>query len=311
MKRFKNILYFADGAMATDPALERAVNLAKTNKARLTVVDVLSKIESPAEVEHQFGMDLSQILQQRRQETLESLIEPFNERDAMIYTRVMTGPPFLEVIRAVLNNGYDLVIKPARPQEGFSERLLGSTDMHLLRKCPCPVWIHRPAAALPYRTVLAAVDPVAKEGESCARLVMDLAASLAQRESARLAVVHVWRLYGESTLRSGRGRISSMELERLLEETRQYHRERLDSLLSHYGMQVGDADVHLVKGEPALNIRGLSEELQADLIVMGTVGRSGIPGFFIGNTAEEVLQTTHASILAVKPEGFVSPVAGQ
>jgi nucleotide-binding universal stress UspA family protein len=52
----------------------------------------------------------------------------------------------------------------------------------------------------------------------------------------------------------------------------------------------------------------MCEKLEIDLIVMGTVGRTGIPGFFIGNTAEEVLQTTTASILAVKPEGFISPV---
>ncbi len=41
---------------------------------------------------------------------------------------------------------------------------------------------------------------------------------------------------------------------------------------------------------------------------MGTVGRTGIPGLIIGNTADEVLQTTKASIHAVKPEQFVSPV---
>jgi len=34
---------------------------------------------------------------------------------------------------------------------------------------------------------------------------------------------------------------------------------------------------------------------------MGTVGRTSINGFIIGNTAEDVLQTTRASVLAVKP----------
>ena len=52
----------------------------------------------------------------------------------------------------------------------------------------------------------------------------------------------------------------------------------------------------------------LAEQLPADLIVMGTVGRVGIPGFFIGDTAEEVLQTTRASVLAVNPADFASPV---
>jgi hypothetical protein len=34
----------------------------------------------------------------------------------------------------------------------------------------------------------------------------------------------------------------------------------------------------------------------------------GIPGLFIGNTAEEIIQTTKCSVLAVKPTGFISPV---
>jgi len=45
-----------------------------------------------------------------------------------------------------------------------------------------------------------------------------------------------------------------------------------------------------------------------DLIVMGTVGRTGIPGLFIGNTAETVLRQVDCSVLTVKPWGFVTPV---
>ncbi len=47
---------------------------------------------------------------------------------------------------------------------------------------------------------------------------------------------------------------------------------------------------------------------KADLLVMGTVCRTGVPGFFIGNTAEDVLQQVDCSVLAVKPKGFVTPV---
>ena len=43
-------------------------------------------------------------------------------------------------------------------------------------------------------------------------------------------------------------------------------------------------------------------------IMMGTVGRTGIPGFIMGNTAETVLNRIDCSVLAIKPEGFVTPV---
>lgn len=46
----------------------------------------------------------------------------------------------------------------------------------------------------------------------------------------------------------------------------------------------------------------------ADLIVIGTVGRSGIQGLLLGNTAEKVLDTCDCSIFTVKPDGFVSPI---
>jgi universal stress protein E len=66
--------------------------------------------------------------------------------------------------------------------------------------------------------------------------------------------------------------------------------------------------VHLLEGEAGILIPKLAEEQQIDLIVMGTVARTGIEGYFIGNTAETVLNHASCSVLSVKPDGFVSPV---
>jgi len=43
--------------------------------------------------------------------------------------------------------------------------------------------------------------------------------------------------------------------------------------------------------------------------VMGTLHRTGLAGFFIGNTAEKVLSEVNCSVLTVKPAGFVTPVS--
>ena len=309
MKRFKNILYFADGALEKNHALERSLQLARSNGARLTVIDVLEKIRSSSEVERVFGADLNQILRDRRQQDLDELVETCGHADMPIHTQVVTGIAFVQVIRTVLVNGHDLLIKAAKPPRGLSERVLGSTDMHLLRKCPCPVWIDRPNAAFPYASVLAAVELEAEQGESCDRMIMDLASSLAQRESARLDVVHAWEMEGESLLRDAGSRVSRTEFEHLREITRNKHKKVFGELLADYAMNADDEQVHLIKGEAASTIRSLSRELASDLVVMGSIGRTGIPGLIIGNTAEEVMQNIDASILAVKPADFISPVA--
>ncbi|MCW5586505.1 MAG: universal stress protein [Chromatiales bacterium] len=308
MKRFKNILYFADGETAPSPALHRALRLAETNGARLTLIDVLEPLDLPNDIAERLGRDLREMLSDQRQQTLDALAAMYTGDDTLVYTKVLFGIPFVEVIRAVKIGGYDLVIKSARCPADLSERLFGSNDSHLLHQVPCPVWIDRPNAAPHYTHILAAVDPMTPDQESCDDQVMALASSLSGRESASLSVVHAWELDGESMLRHGRLRLPEIEVQQLLQGAEGRHREKLATLLSRYGLTSGDPAVHLVKGEAAPSIRQLAERLPADLIVMGTVGRSGIPGFFIGNTAEEVLQTTQASVLAVKPRNFVSPV---
>lgn len=66
--------------------------------------------------------------------------------------------------------------------------------------------------------------------------------------------------------------------------------------------------LHLIEGDPVERIPELVMEQGIDLLVMGTVCRTGIAGFLIGNTAEEVLNRIDCSVLTVKPEGFITPV---
>ncbi|MDJ0833966.1 MAG: universal stress protein [Gammaproteobacteria bacterium] len=308
MQRFKNILFYVDGQDAPSASLSRAVKLAESNEARLTLVDVIEPVDTPSEIKSRFHVELSDLLKEQRGQALQQLCEPFQQEDHLIYTKVLVGLSFVEIIKYVDNGEFDLLIKQARPPAGISERIFGSHDLHLLRKCPCPVLIDRPGSSAHYQRILAAVDTKPTESGSSDTLVMDLATSLAEREQAGLDVIHAWDLQGESTFRSGRFRLPGMELENMLRHQAEIQQDKLADLLGNYGMKVDDDNVHLVKGESAEAINQLAEHQASDIIVMGTVGRVGIPGLFIGNTAEEVLQTTQSSVLAVKPQGFKSPV---
>jgi len=308
MKRFKNILFLADRSDRLNVALDRAVDLAQTNNARLTVMDVTTEIGLADYIKRAYSIDLNAQVREQRMQFLETLTQPYTDRGFPVYTTVISGIPFIEVVRAVQRNAHDLVMKVAEHDSGLGSPLLGSTDMHLMRKCPCPVWIDRAGDEPAYHRILAAVDPFDDESGNLQRLILDLATSLSEREHATLNVVHAWELPGESMLANGRGRISRTELDLLLEETENKHRQVLDELLSPYGLSSGAENVHLLKGRSAKIISEYAREQESDLIVMGTLGRTGIAGLFIGNTAEDVLRETQTAVLAAKPDGFVSPV---
>ena len=65
---------------------------------------------------------------------------------------------------------------------------------------------------------------------------------------------------------------------------------------------------HVHIGLPEDVIPQYAEQLDAELVVLGTVGRQGISAALIGNTAEHVIDKLNCDVLAIKPEGFVSPV---
>lgn len=174
---------------------------------------------------------------------------------------------------------------------------------------PMPVWAIKPTSHKRFARILAAVDPSCPDDENNVldRLVMDLATSLACLERSELYVIHAWDLPGERRIR-GRGVLTQQELDNLLLGVRCRRQVQLDDLLGHYSSLDLQLRVHLIKGQAGKVIPELMRQEGIDLLVIGTVCRTGIAGFFIGNTAETVLEQVDCSVLSVKPVRFVTPV---
>jgi nucleotide-binding universal stress UspA family protein len=242
---------------------------------------------------------------------LEKWVDLVRQSGVPVGGKVLCGTPFLEIIREVLRNEHDLVMTTAERRGGVKERLFGSTTMHLMRKCPCPVWVIRPTQPERYTRILAAVDPAPSNEEQHAIniniKIMDLATSLARRDQCELVVVHTWTFPAENSLRSGY-LVASNELDSFVSDARDLHRRKLAELLQPYPLQELKAQVYMLKGEPGHWIPELASKLGVGLIVMGTVSRSGVAGLLIGNTAERILRQVDCSVLTVKPDGFVTPV---
>lgn len=323
MQRFKNILFVVTHDSDIETTLERAVMLADNNQAELTVVDVIKEIPANTKLPGKVlsVRDLQARLVASGQQRLEELILPYSEK-LTIETKVLVGIPFIAIIREVLEKGHDLVIKSAKNDGEKFSRLFGSEDMHLLRKCPSPVLLMKPRDERVYHRILAAVDvddsytPEELEVKHHLNIqTLEMACSLAISEPAELHIAYAWHAPHESFMSSGFMQSSDEEIATYVEKVRTQQQENLDALIGEVSEKIG-ADAynyinvreHMIKGSARVIIPALTVELDADLMILGTVARTGIPGLFMGNTAETILNQIDCSVLAIKPPGFVSPV---
>ncbi|NND92999.1 MAG: universal stress protein [Granulosicoccus sp.] len=317
MRPFKRILCEAGLGDTRMRVLERAVDLAQKNQAELAVIDIIEPWpgdwgESQTPVQRRS-------IRHAREQRLEQTLVPFRKRMAIdVHSATVTSMPFLALVREVIRGEYDLVIRESEDPD-WIDCALGSDDMQLLRACPCPVWLLDPAAPQHCRRLLVAVDVdrqyPAHELETrraLNRLTLQLACSQAILESAELHVVHAWQ--PESVTNSYHG-MSTGQMNDYDGRRRTLHQRELARLLEHTEDYIGpesfrriELQEHLLDGSPRRLIPQLVRRMGIDLVVMGSVARTGIKGLLIGNTAEAILTQLDCSVLVVKPPGFETPV---
>ncbi len=308
---FRKILVPTDFSPAADAALDQAVALARSNDAEVTVAHVVKDVYTTMQLmayapawgpmSEQLAEE-RQALRLRAHEELRRVIAPYEAAGARIRQEVLVGAPFVEIIHAVQLEGYDLVVTGTRGHAAVKRALVGSTATRLARKCPCPVWIARPRETGELRSVLVPLD-----FSDTSRKTLETAASLASSTGATLHLLHVYDtadMYGVPVLPEE----AKAEFARYRRQVRRAALGQLKRMSDALSPQPGKTTLSLAPGIPWKAIRTTARRIGADVIVMGSVGRGGIPGLLIGNTAEKVLHAADASVLIVKPDGFASPV---
>lgn len=311
MKRFKSILVGVDltdgerlvSSNLKEPsreAVERAIWLAKASSAHLTFFYVLPSWAANREASPTVSLDEgcgNRTVEDHAKEVMRNLVDQARSQSVVAESRVGFGRTWIEIIRQVIRAGHDLVIVGSKDPNAGMQFLTGSTEIKLLRKCPCAVWVTQPRADFGIESILVAHD-LSPVGD----LAMELGCTMAQMHDSQLHVVHAAE-YPESN-RMLPARVSA-------DSAARYRREangHIAAQLRRFDL-LDRARVHLETGAPAFAIWHCIEDNDIDLVVMGTVARTGIPGFITGNTAERLLPLIPCSILAVKPVGFVSPIS--
>ena len=296
---YDRILVAVDFSPDAAAALKQAVWLARQTGVQIVLAHTIPDL-SKSVYWGPYEREMNQReLRDRSDTAMRRMIVDLNAMDLDVKFETLLGEPFVEITHAVQEEGYNLVLAGTRGLGKWEHFFVGSTAKRLIRKCPSSVWIVKVGHICPPKVVLAATDfshvslKAVKEG-----------LRVAQQASAEFHLLHVVDSKDvPEDLISRIPKGSSLRQEINEEATR-----RLEEFLDSLAVDRTQIQVHLSWGTPWQEIQRISRHQAADLIVIGTVGRSGIKGLLLGNTAEKVLDTCDCSILTVKPDGFVSPI---
>ncbi|MDQ1833546.1 universal stress protein [Massilia scottii] len=309
MPAFQKIVFVSQALTDDVDALKQALDMAHRGNAELSALIVCPEFPpQQATYRERYEASLTQQLDASIQAARRATGIGADELPIRIELE-SASMPALRIIRQVQRHGFDLVIKQAEHDEG--ERGFKAVDMELLRKCPSPLWLYRPpptrAGAM---RIAVAIEPQSVNAQAHAlslRLLL-LGRSISQHYGSELHIVSCWDFPLEEYLRGNAWiELADDEILETVLETQRHHRAALDKLIGKSAVG-GDIRVHHMRGDAGKMIPQFVADQHIGLLVMGTVARTGIPGFVIGNTAENIVRKLDCSLLAAKPNGFVSPV---
>lgn len=299
-RSFKNILFVAEGAPSEKSAVVRAQQLAKRTGGRLTLVGVVAHV-STDDVQLTASIKrLQNALVKEKQEEIQKLTAGLEGRKPRIV--IVHGKYDAEINELVVQENYDLVVKAANPGSILGNMVFGNTDIRLIHYCPCPVLVLKPTRRKSMRNIVAAVDPMTESAEAMHlnEQIVTVAASLAELESSNLHLVHV--IDHPAFTRSFGKRSDFKKLAEALREKIDIEMASLVDKFEHLHLED-----HILQGSPGKTIAKFNNDNDTDLLVLGSVARSGVANILIGNTAEKILNEVDCSVLTLKPEGWEPP----
>lgn len=273
----------------SDLALATAVALARPTGATIDLVHVVHR---PHLYERMVLSEKSLVADLERQAAarLQQLAASPAFGGVPIAVHVRHGAPFAEIVTAAREGGHDLVVIGARKRSGISDLLLGSTAERVLRKAGAPVLLAKEPFADPPQCILAPTD-----FSDASRPALEEAIALARRWRARLVLLHVIepivQAYAWASDLAG-GEIYVIEPEELQPEW--------DALIAALDLKDVQWTSRTVKGDVATSVAAAAQELPADLVVVGTHGRTGLAHALLGSVAEGVARSVSRSVLAVR-----------
>ena len=292
----KKLLVIADRQGGRNTALLRAIDLQKHLGCSITLMGFcyvnIDGIED-SELSKLSRKELEKKITKRREQELKTFVSGLPSKPKKINIEIQWSKNIVPAIKAFCEkHTFDMVIKSGLRNETLAYT---STDWHLLRECKTPVMITASKSWKKKPNIIASIDFSTKTKTKIKlnHAIMAQAQSLATtlNEQAHIA----FALPIPQPLVD----MDIIDAKKYAREKRRKLQPTIDAFCKQYDI---DKDhLHIKTGDPAKIIPGIANKLKSDLVVIGTVGRKGIKGKLVGNTAESVLTRLHTDIVAIKP----------
>ncbi|WP_409425159.1 universal stress protein UspE [Pseudoalteromonas sp. RW-H-Ap-1] len=306
METIKRIIAVIDPTKDDQNALARSIDLAKKSGASITafmtVYDFSYEMTTMLSGEEREAM--RQAVLKDRELWLKELISPY--QNINIDTQVIWhNRPYEAIINTVINDKYDLVIKGTHQHGALKAVIFTPTDWHLVRKCPTPVLFVKDMQWPAQGNILAAVNAVSENEQHLSlnkRIIKD-AQFLCELANAKLNLVNAY----PATPVNIAIEIPEFNPGVYNESVKKHHIESTNELANEFNLTSDQCFIE--EGLPEDVIPDVAKRLNSELVVIGTVGRTGLSAALVGNTAEHVIDSLDCDVLALKPDGYVSPLA--
>ena len=292
------VLVASDFSRFADEAIRQADAWARRQQAELAALHVApqSLPMHPLFPERQ-QRDVTDLvtLEGRLAQGLSDRIQRLTERSPDDFdVDVDFGDAYAAIVRRAEAIAATLVVVGSVGATDLERVRLGGVAEKVLRYAHCSVLVARPPSG--GAVVLAATDL-----SDPALPAVQAAARESEARGGRLVVFHDVDLW--ATLGNGLGLLGPVPLgpsEQTVEQVRQSVIRILEGQLDRFGV---DGEIRVAaEGNPAGAIVRAADDLDADLVVVATRGRTGLMRLALGSIAEAVVRRAHCSVLAVRTE---------
>jgi nucleotide-binding universal stress UspA family protein len=293
----RTLVAATDFSETASAALDWAAEIARPHGVRIELVHALTLPAPPTDLIPP-GPAFEEEVERGARERLEQAAEELRTRGLNVTAHLRSGLPSQVILELAEELTADLVVLGTRGLTGLRHLLLGSTSQRVIQRSHRPVLTVHPedrGRHRPLGTVLLPTDfseDARRAARAALRLLVPLAAS---GQPARLVLLHVYNLpieytaYGPIPTSLHYLRDTGAEAETRLEE----EAERL----RNEGLVV---ETLAREGDPAEVIVDEARRSGADLLALGTHGRSGIAYLLLGSTAERVVQHAPCPVLTLR-----------